>query len=201
MPATGVSQLGHFTQRPDGIRRLARRDGSVYSNCLLDHWSNLMSKRSTQPLLVGSEGNVCLPSPVPVGSPPFSEERLQGILQTHADILPINQFDPIFRPLCCIGREVPTNAGPIDLLFISSTGYITVVETKLWKSSDARRKVVAQIIDYAKELVHWDYDTLEEKFRRYANSIGESESTLYEYVCQETEEYSDEVDFQDTVNR
>ena len=160
-----------------------------------------MGDRTTQPLLIGSKGDVCLPSPVPVGSPPFSESRLQDILQTHADILPINHFDPIFRPLCCIGREVPTNAGPIDLLFMSSAGYITVVETKLWKSAEARRKVVAQIIDYAKELVHWDYGTLEARFCRYADGIGESESTLYEYVCQQTGEHPDEVDFQDTVNR
>ena len=63
-----------------------------------------------------------------------------------------------------------------------------MVETKLWKSAESRRKVVAQIIDYAKELVHWDYGTLEEKYHRCADSAGASASTLYEYVCQQTGE-------------
>jgi hypothetical protein len=36
---------------------------------------------------------------------------------------------------------------------------VTLVETKLWRNPEARRSVVAQIIDYAKDMAGWTYDT------------------------------------------
>src|SRR5258708_8000931 len=41
------------------------------------------------------------------------------------------------------------DVGSIDVLLISSSGRIGVVETKLAYNPDARRKVVAQILEYA----------------------------------------------------
>jgi hypothetical protein len=45
--------------------------------------------------------------------------------------------------------EHNTDAGPIDVLLVSSHGRIGVVETKLSFNPERRREVVAQIIDYA----------------------------------------------------
>lgn len=89
---------------------------------------------------------------------PRSESWLQELLYTHPELLPVDEFGESFSPPIPIGREVPTNAGPIDNLFVSPFGGITVVETKLWKNPEKHRTVVAQIIDYAKELATWCYD-------------------------------------------
>lgn len=88
------------------------------------------------------------------------ERWLQELLFHHPELLPIDEFDESFAPVVPIGREVPTHRGPLDNLYISPTGGLTIVETKLWKNPEKHRTVVAQIIDYAKEIATWNYDDL-----------------------------------------
>jgi hypothetical protein len=63
-------------------------------------------------------------------------------------------------------------------LFISHAGYLVLVETKLWRNPEARREVVAQLIDYAAALTHLSYDELDaltkDYLRKYEGSAGES---------------------------
>ena len=110
-------------------------------------------------------------------------------------------FDPLFGPPVCIGREVGTGAGPLDLLYVSPSGYLTVVETKPWKSSEARRQVVAQIIDYTRRIVRWDYSHLEEAFLEYARQFGVAQRGLIPYVADHSDEDLDEMAFTDAINR
>ena len=49
-------------------------------------------------------------------------------------------------------KEFRTPAGPIDLLLVSDTGRVAVVETKLSYNPGIRRSVVAQVLDYAAHL-------------------------------------------------
>lgn len=46
-------------------------------------------------------------------------------------------------------RELSTSAGPVDICVVSPDGDITVVECKLQRSSEPRRMVLKQVIDYA----------------------------------------------------
>ena len=46
-------------------------------------------------------------------------------------------------------QELQTTAGPIDVCIIGGDGSLTVVECKLASSSEKRRMVVGQVIDYA----------------------------------------------------
>ena len=89
-----------------------------------------------------------------------NEDWLQGLIFENPNILPVQEFDESFSPLISLGREVSTQIGDIDILFISPFGKITLVETKLWKNPERHRTVVAQIIDYAKEMSKWTYDEL-----------------------------------------
>ena len=88
------------------------------------------------------------------------EKWLQKLLFNHPDILPTSEFDDSFEKLIPIGREVHTDCGNIDNLYISVQGKLVLVETKLWKNSEKHRTVVAQIIDYAKEVSRWNYEDL-----------------------------------------
>ncbi len=89
-----------------------------------------------------------------------NEAWLQQMIFAHPELLPVTEFDESFSPLIPIGREVSNQSGYIDNLYISPLGQLTIVETKLWKNPERHRTVVAQIIDYAKELSNWDYDQL-----------------------------------------
>jgi RecB family endonuclease NucS len=59
-----------------------------------------------------------------------------------------------FVPLC---TERRTPAGPIDIAFINPAGRLTLVEFKLWRNAEARRKVVAPALDYARTIKGWSY--------------------------------------------
>lgn len=88
------------------------------------------------------------------------EDWLQELIFSQPTLLPAHLFDERYGPLIPIGREVACDAGSIDNLYVSPHGFLTIVETKLWKNPEKHRSVVAQIIDYAKEVARWDIETL-----------------------------------------
>jgi hypothetical protein len=57
------------------------------------------------------------------------------------------------------------SSGRIDNLYLSPTGHLTLVETKLFRNPQARREVVGQIIDYAKDLSRWTFKELDAAVR------------------------------------
>ena len=123
-----------------------------------------------------------------------SEEWLQQVLERSPELLPVHLIDErIEPPLLCLGREVVTEVGPIDLLYISSNGHPVVVETKLWRNAEARREVVAQIIDYGAQLRRWTYEQLHLQYRKATGGT----QTLWEAVRPER---LDESEWEDTVN-
>lgn len=160
-----------------------------------------MTERWPRPLLIGATGEGRLLQPGAPGVSPFSEAELQGILVRYPQLLPVTQFDPLFSPPVCIGREVPTGVGPLDLLYVSPSGYLTLVETKLWKSPEARRQVVAQIIDYTRQIVRWDFSQLDTAFGQYARQAGIEQRGLAAYVADQCDENLDEMAFTDSVGR
>ncbi|KAA6438742.1 hypothetical protein FEM33_15920 [Dyadobacter flavalbus] len=100
----------------------------------------------------------------------YNESWIQKLIHDNADILPISEIEPGFAPAISIGRELRTNAGFIDNMLISPDGYITLVETKLWRNPQARREVVGQILDYAKELSKWTFSDLDTRIRNLDQS-------------------------------
>ena len=90
-----------------------------------------------------------------------NEAWLRDTLFAHPDALPVADIDPAFGPLLPLCRELRTEAGPLDIAFINPHGNLTLVECKLWRNPEARRKVVAQILDYARAITRWSYADLQ----------------------------------------
>lgn len=82
----------------------------------------------------------------------FSEEQLQQLVHEHPEALPINEIDAAFEGAISICRELNTRAGPIDNFLIIPSGFPVIVECELWSNTQARREVVGQVLDHAKEL-------------------------------------------------
>jgi hypothetical protein len=129
------------------------------------------------------------------GADGLDEAWLQRFIFEHAEILPVDEIEPVFAPLVPLCRELPTSAGPLDMLFGTTSGLLTLVECKLWKNPEARREVVGQILDYAKDISRWGYEDLEHAVRR----AGGSES-LYSQLSGVDSEL-DEAAFTDAVAR
>jgi hypothetical protein len=108
-----------------------------------------------------------------------SEDFLQDALSRTPQILPVEEIDQTFSPLVSLGREIVS----IDNLFISPTGKITLVETKLWRNPQAIREVVGQILDYATKITLWSYTEFESAIRSGLPPIPLMKSSLYDYVA------------------
>ena len=114
------------------------------------------------PIIVGTQGpaKVLERLPLMACEGHFSERWLQEALFAHPNCLPIKEIDPRMGTLIPVCMEIETGAGPADILYVTETGHLVIVETKLWRNPEARRVVVAQILDYAKQLTSWSYADL-----------------------------------------
>jgi hypothetical protein len=93
--------------------------------------------------------------------------------------------------------ELDVGVGRVDAVFIDICGRLTLVECKLWQNPEARRKVVAQILDYAAALLSWSYGDLQ---RQVARRLGRPGNVLFE-VDRLTNPGLDEASFVDGVSR
>ena len=105
---------------------------------------------------------------LPLGSGDYDEAFVQELAFEHPSCLPVSEIDRAYEQLVPVCMELRTDAGYLDALYVTPTGRLVILEAKLWRNPEARRKVVAQILDYAKELADWDYEDLQ---RRLCNEI------------------------------
>ncbi len=75
----------------------------------------------------------------PLRRHPYPEESLEDWLERNPAVL--DEDDP----LVIIGRQVPTDAGPIDLLALNQSGDLVVIELKRGRTP---RETIAQALDY-----------------------------------------------------
>jgi hypothetical protein len=109
----------------------------------------------------------------------FTEKELQTLCYENPHILPVNEIEPIYSELVPVCMELQVPAGFCDIIYINSNGLLTLVETKLWRNPEARRKVISQILDYAKDLTGMTYAEFE---RRCLAARKGNEKSLYKIV-------------------
>ena len=155
-----------------------------------------MSRQHALPILIGEETTTPL-SPLGLAAQDgqISEDFLQDLIHRHPECIPVSEIDPIFKGLVPICRELATPAGYVDNLLITPSGLPALVECKLWRNPQARREVVGQIIDYAKELARWTYSDLQ---REVSKRTGRTGNALLE-IMRESGHEIDEADFSDAV--
>ena len=145
------------------------------------------------PLIIDSKGKLHIPTYKPFAN----ETELQETLAAAPSILPTAEIDNRkFTNLTLIGREIRINTtkqgkGKIDLLYISQTGHLVIVETKLWKNPEACREVIGQIFDYAANIQKWTYSDLSNVYKP---------RNLYKDIKRITPDIPDESVFIDQVN-
>jgi len=159
------------------------------------------NRRNGQPIHIQNDTTKNLVR-LPLDGKDFNEEWIQKLIHKHPTILPINEIEPSFSPLISIGREIATSAGYLDNLFVSPDGYLTIVETKLWRNPEARREVVGQIIDYAKELSKWTFTDLDKAIVSFSRLYNNNADGLLEMVRKSTElDEADEQFFIDNISK
>ncbi|SAK91604.1 hypothetical protein AWB78_04939 [Caballeronia calidae] len=107
-----------------------------------------------------------------------NERWLQERIFELPSLLPMTEMfgqGESFVPLC---RELPLRYGSssvfLDVLGVSSTGRLVLVECKLWRNPEARREVIAQLFEYASLLSEWTYSDLEARLKKARGLAGEN---------------------------
>lgn len=157
-------------------------------------------RRYCDPIFIGPDRAVLPLERVALDQRAIDEGWLQDLLRTQPALLPLADIEPAFAPAICIGREASTKVGAIDNLYISPGGYLTLVETKLWRNPEARREVVGQTLDYAKELATWSYEDLDKVARAYARQYLSKDQSLFQLAEATADGPIDEAAFFDTVS-
>ena len=157
-----------------------------------------MSDKIGKTPLIETNGNICKLTRMQYGNHSYNEDWLQETIYKEPSVLPTADVDPAYGNLIPIGREIPVvcdgKTGYIDNLYISSRGYIVIVETKLWRNPESRREVIGQIIDYAKDVQKWDYETLNNIYKSNHNKNLFDELVALNYYS-----IDEEAKFIDTV--
>lgn len=109
---------------------------------------------------------VRIPLSGPEAKQAYDEGWLQDLLYRHPQALPVSEIDDSFSGPIPVCREMDTPAGPVDVVYVTRSGRPVIVEAKLWRNPESRRKVIGQILDYAKELSRWDYSTFDAAVRK-----------------------------------
>ena len=143
------------------------------------------------------DGDVVL-SPVALAAGDRNEAWLRDFLLAHPAALPTAEIDPAFGDPVPICAELRTPAGPLDALFVNRHGALVLVECKLFRTPQARREVIAQILDYAKELARWGYADLQAAVSQRLGRRGEN--ALFALVAARHPEVA-EAAFVDAVSR
>lgn len=126
-----------------------------------------------------------------------SERELQDLLFRYPQALPIADIDAAYAQAVPICQELRLPAGYADALYINHFGKITLAEFKLWRNPQARREVIGQILDYAKDLASWNYDDLQ---RQVSLATGKTGNSPYALVRAQHPQLG-EADFVDNVTR
>lgn len=96
----------------------------------------------------------------PADSGYASEDQLQAMIEEFPNLLPGVSADSF------VCREFNTDSGPIDNVIINSTdGSITLVECKLARNPEVRRKIVGQIIDYAASMHKLSFEEFHQRWK------------------------------------
>lgn len=159
------------------------------------------SRRDGAPVFLAS-GSAALLTPVQLtagADGAFQEEFLQKLMFEHPEVLPLAEIEGAIEGLLPVCREMPTPNGPIDNLFITANGQIVIAEAKLWRNPEARRKVVAQALDYASCLIRMSYSDFESAALRGDFGSRGKPRSLWELVP--ADERLPEKEFIDAVSR
>ncbi|TIL65161.1 hypothetical protein [Mesorhizobium sp.] len=98
------------------------------------------------------------------------EKWLQTLLFARPDLVILDRMEADAGAFVPIVRELPLarEGGVVflDILGISRSGRLVLVECKLWRNPQARREVIAQILEYAALARGLSYSDLTAKVRQ-----------------------------------
>lgn len=134
----------------------------------------------------------------------YDEAWLQDLLFRHPHLIPLERIEPGAGEVIPICRELPLpkpGGWPVflDMLAVTPHGRPVLVECKLWRNPQARREVVAQLLEYAALLRQRSFADLTVQLRA---ALGTNDDNpLFTRVRHRLPQPADEARFVDAMAR
>ena len=93
------------------------------------------------------------------------EAQLQEQMKENPDLLPIEEYE-LSGPLMVVGRETVLPSGSVDLICLTRSGELLLVEFKTGPKNPDFRHTLAQLLDYGSHLWGMEYEVFEEAVPR-----------------------------------
>src|SRR3954451_14750966 len=102
------------------------------------------------------------------------EGTLQALIAEQPQLIPLQEIEPeLTKPPLLLMREARVAGMELDHLFVTERAVPILVECKRGANREARREVVAQMIDYAANArLEWDADDLAAMLTRRCEDEG-----------------------------
>ena len=145
--------------------------------------------------------------------PSMAESSVRDWIFRNPDCIPMNSIRPGAGDLVAVCREFPLRKSGssvrVDMFGVTRHGHPVLVECKLWRNPQARREVIAQILEYAALLRHLSYSDLTATLKGQADFTdaldnrhglsSKSPNPLYDLVAKISSGASTETEFTDTA--
>lgn len=107
-----------------------------------------------------------------------NEKALQEVLHEHPSILPVKHFwkSADDWEIVSLGREIQLKSTSeigmsVDNIYLTRSGKLVIVEAKLFRNHEQRRKVVSQIIEYAAQIAQLTLESFEKTLKTSKQGI------------------------------
>jgi hypothetical protein len=99
------------------------------------------------------------------------EATLQRLIRENPEVLPLGDLGDDVPPLLVVGRETALPNGYVDVIGVDEEGLITLIECKLDRNPEVKRKVIGQVLGYGAYLWGMNYAQFEaDVVRKYFDS-------------------------------
>lgn len=144
-------------------------------------------KQHTRPIII-QNGEAIPLRKLDLNVQKYNEAWIQQLCFENPHLLPLAELEPTFAGMIPVCKEFSVPSGFIDLVYVNEYGLITIGECKLWRNPDARRKVIGQILDYAKDLSKLNYQQFERQCFKARNDEYNSLFELIQFYHPDIEE-------------
>lgn len=163
----------------------------------------IQRSRHAAPVRVGSNGDTAQLQRHALGQSNVDggkrEQYIQDLVHDHPETLPMTEIEPAFSPLISVCQELPTRAGFVDNVWLTPDGGLVLGECKLMRNPQARREVVAQVLDYARAIIGWTFEDLQGAVAKAKKLKDGAATSLFSLVAGSTD--LEEAQFVDAVQR
>lgn len=98
--------------------------------------------------------------PVLVEKRADDEAQLQELVKDNPDLLPIEEFG-LTGPVMTVGRETTLPSGAVDLVGLTRSGDLLIIEFKTGPENQDFRRALAQLLDYGSDIWQMPYEEFE----------------------------------------